>query len=299
MPVNTATAGTPLAGQAYMALSVFIASVALVIALAIVVKVNRVRFGRRVAQEESALLAATGLTGSPSRVADLPGPVARYLELAVGSRPSIATLRMFHGGTFRTSPNAKAVAIRGSQLFTANPPGFVWTGRIKMAPGVWVDARDMIVAAKGSMRVLLDDTLTIADARGPEIDQGSALRLLAEMPWYPTALFDARFVSWSAIDADHARATLRLGDLEVSGLFEFGSDGLPLGMTAERFMDGGDLRPWGGVYRSFRTVSGMRVPFEAEVTWQLDSGPFTYAHWLVDSMEYGETVPARVESLVL
>jgi hypothetical protein len=32
----------------------------------------------------------------------------------------------------------------------------------------------------------------------------------------------------------------------------------------------------------------MRVPFEAGVTWQLESGPFTYAHWLIDSMEYDE-----------
>ena len=37
----------------------------------------------------------------------------------------------------------------------------------------------------------------------------------------------------------------------------------------------------------------MLVPFEAEVAWQLDSGPFTYAHWLVDSLEYLETGPTR------
>jgi hypothetical protein len=93
-------------------------------------------------------------------------------------------------------------------------------------------------------------------------------------------------VTWSAIDADHARAALRFGDRGVSGVFEFGPDGLPKGMTAERFTDKGELRPWGGVYRDWRVISGMRVPFEAEVTWQLESGPFTYAHWLVDSMEY-------------
>jgi hypothetical protein len=280
-----------------MVLSVFAVAIALVVGLAIVIGVNRSQFGRRVAREERSLLEAPGLAGPPSGVADLPGPVARYRELAVGNRSPVASLRMFHGGTFRTGPNAKAAPIRGTQLFTANPPGFVWTGRIQMTPGVWVDARDMLVAGQGSMRVLVDDTLTLVDARGPELDQGSALRLLAEMPWYPTALFDARFVSWSAVDSGHARATLRLGDLEVSGLFEFGPDGLPLRVTAERFTAKGDLRPWGGVYRSFRTVSGMRLPFEVEVTWQLDAGPFTYAHWLVDSMEYGETVGARAEKL--
>lgn len=107
------------------------------------------------------------------------------------------------------------------------------------------------------------------------------------------ALFDARTVTWSAIDGDHACATLRLGDQQVSGIFEFGSDGLPLRMTAKRFKDKGDLLPWGGIYRDWRTVSGMRVPFEAEVSWQLTTGPYTYAHWFVESMDYDETPPRQ------
>ncbi len=120
----------------------------------------------------------------------------------------------------------------------------------------------------------------------PEVDQGSALRLLAEMVWYPTALFDARYVTWSAVDQHHARASLRYRDHEVAGTFEFGPDGLPIGMRAERYMDERGLRPWGGTYHDWRHVSGMLVPFEATVTWQLESGPFTYAHWLVEAIDY-------------
>jgi hypothetical protein len=30
----------------------------------------------------------------------------------------------------------------------------------------------------------------------------------------------------------------------------------------------------------------MRVLIEADVTWQLDFGPYAYAHWTVDSLEY-------------
>ena len=142
------------------------------------------------------------------------------------------------------------------------------------------------------MRVLIDDTVSVVDARGPEIDQGSALPLLAEMPWYPTSLFDTRTVTWSAIDATHARATLRFGDRDVSGIFEFGADGLAVRMSAERFMDKGGLRPWSGVYRDYRVVDGMRVPFEAEVSWQLETDPYTYAHWLLDSMVFDEAKPS-------
>lgn len=274
-----------------MAWFVFFGVLALIGGLGIVINVNRLRFERRVADEMRALVEVSPSGVPRSGFAEIPPPVARYRALAVGDRAPVRTLWLRHGGTFRMSPTAKAVPIRGTQLFTADPPGFVWTGHIRMAPGVWVDARDMTVAGEGSMRVLLDDTVPLVDARGPELDQGSALRLLAEMAWYPTSLFDARTVTWSAIDADHARATLRFGDREVSGVFEFGPDGLPLRMTAERFTDKGELQPWGGVYRDFRTVSGMRVPFEAEVSWQLKTGTYTYAHWFIDSMEYDEGFP--------
>ncbi len=271
----------------------FLVAVALVAVLALVFRVNRRRFDRRLADEEGTLRTATPSAEPRGHPASLPPPVSRYHRLAVGDAPAVATLRMRHGGTFRTGPASKPVPIRGEQIFTADPPGFLWTGQVRIAPGVWIDARDFSMAGKGSMRVLLDDTVTIADARGPDVDQGSALRLLAEMPWYPTALFDERYVSWSAMDAEHARATLRIGHLEVSGVFQFGADGLPVRMTAERYMDKVGLRPWGGVYRSFRTVRGLRVPFEAEVTWQLESGPFTYAHWLVDSLAYDEDRPVE------
>ena len=276
-------------------LSLF-AVVALVGVIGVVVNVGRLRFERRNASERRALIAVPRSSLPLPGKAELPPPVARYRELAVGGRAPVQTLRLRHGGTFRMSPTAKAVPIRGSQLFTADPPGFVWNGRVRMAPGLWVDARDMDVAGEGSMRVLLDDTIALVDARGPQLDQGAALRLLAEMVWYPTALFDARYVTWSAIDADHARATLRCGGLEVSGIFQFASDGLPLGFSAQRFTDQGELLPWGGVYRDWRTVTGMRVPFEADVTWQLASGPNTYAHWLVESMAYDAEPMAAARS---
>jgi hypothetical protein len=272
-----------------------LAVTAIVAGLGIVVHTNRGRFERRVADEMRALLAVPHSALAPPCVDGLPPPAARYRQLAVGDRAPVRTLRMRHGGTFRMSASGKALPISGTQLFTADPPGFLWLGHVRIAPGVWVDARDMSVAGAGSMRVLLNDTLPLVDARGPEIDQGAALRLLAEMAWYPTSLFDGRSVTWSAIDADHARATLRLGEREVSGVFQFGPDGLPLRVTAERYFDKKGLRPWGGAYRDWRTASGMLVPFEAEVSWQLEAGSFTYAHWLVESMQYDErdTVSSR------
>lgn len=271
----------------------------LVGALGVVVTVNRWRFARRVANETRALLGAMR-SASYSRddqaqwIESLPAPVRRYRTLAVGDRAPVRVLRIRHGGTFCMSPTGKARRIEGAQVFTAEPPGFIWTGRIRILPGLWANARDESVEGRGGMRVLLDDTITLVDRNGgSDIDDGSALRLLAEMVWYPTALFDERHVSWSPIDSAHSKATLRVGHVEVSGVFEFGEDGLPSTFSADRVHEKGELLPWGGMYRDYRRTSGMLVPFEAEVFWQLATGRFTYAHWLVDSMEYDEVLSGR------
>jgi hypothetical protein len=136
---------------------------ALVTVVALVVNVGRLRFKRRVAQEMRALLVVPQSVLAANLLA-LPGPVERYRHLAVGVRAPVHTLRLKHGGTFRMSPTAKASSIRGTQLFTADPPGFVWTGRVRMFPGLWVDARDMYVAGEGSMRVLVDDVESVGRA---------------------------------------------------------------------------------------------------------------------------------------
>jgi hypothetical protein len=260
--------------------------VALIGALGTVINVNRLRFDRRFTQEVRALVAVPPTRAAFGATIELPPPVARYRQLAVGDRKPVQTLRLRHGGTFRMSPTAKPKPIHGTQVFTVDPPGFSWLGTIPLGPGLWIVARDMLLQGEGSMLVLLDDTVRLVDARGPELDQGAALRLLAEMAWYPTAFFDTRCVTWTGIDADHALATLQLGTLSVSGTFEFGPGGLPLRVTARRFMAERGLQTWTGTYGDWRTVAGMQVPFEADVTWQLDSGPYTYAHWTIDALEY-------------
>ena len=218
----------------------------------------------------------------------LPAPVERYWAVAVGDRPAVRTATVRHRGSFFLSPAANASAIEGEQLFIVEPPGFLWSARIDVVPGVRVDARDLRLGDEGSMRVLIDDSFTVADTSGPQLNQGSALRLLAEMPWYPTALFDERRVTWGAIDETHASVTLRLDSLEVSAVFEFGADGLPASVTAQSFDDQGVLTRLGGVYCDYRRVSGLLVPFEVEVRWQPESGPFTSGHWLIDSVEYDQ-----------
>lgn len=274
------------------------AVVAVTAALAGLVRTNGVLFRRRVASEANEMWTGAGPARpiDRGRLAALPIPVREYLERAIGSRPQgVRAVRLRHGGTFRTTLDGAWVPIRGEQYFTADPPGFVWWGRVRLGPGLWVEARDRSVGGEGRMLVKAASTITLADSRGPALDQGALLRLLAEMAWFPTALLDERHVAWTALDDHRALATLRAGGREVSGVFEFGQDGLPATFRAERHRDLGEgrseLTPFKGESTDYREVDGMLVPHRLTAAWEVNGRPVPYARFVVERLEYDVASP--------
>lgn len=267
--------------------------IGLLAALGLIVAVNSVRFGQRVERDVAALWVSL----PPPRAIDrqvldrLPQPVRAYLEKALGSRAHfIRTVRLQHGGTFRPSLDGGWLPIRGQQYFSLDPPGFVWWGRVRIVPGIWIDARDGSIGGAGSMLVSAESSYTIADSSGPELDQGALLRLLGEMAWFPTVFLDDRYVSWSAIDNRTAKATLTLNGRVVTGLFSFGDDGLPAVFSAERYRDLGNgkstLAPFTGRPSDFRSVDGLLVPHVMMAAWVVDGQEKPYVRFNVERIEF-------------
>jgi hypothetical protein len=259
---------------------------------------NSLRFGRRVAHDTEQLLAAAGPARrvQVERIASMPAPVRRYLEIALGRREvTPRTVRLRHGGTFRASLDGGWFPIRGAQYFTTDPPGFVWWGRIRMVPGLWVDARDRSVAGAGSMLVLAESTITLADSSGPALDQGALARLLGEMVWFPTAFLDERYIRWAALDDRRARATLAVNGREVTAVFAFGDDGLPAAFSADRYRDVGGgksvLTPFSGQTLDYRPVDGILVPHRMIAAWHVDGQEQQYVRFEVERLEFDATGP--------
>jgi hypothetical protein len=262
----------------------------------VLVTLQRGRFARRVAREVHELWTMRGAApGGRRPLETLPEPVRRYLELAGAVRaPPVRSVRLRHGGAFRPSLEGSWLPIRGEQYFAADPPGFVWWGRVRLAPGLWIDARDRSLAGEGNMRIMLASTWTFADTRGPEMDRGALQRLLGEMVWFPSTLLDDRYVGWTPADDASARAALRVGGREVTVMFRFGPDGLPSGVTVDRYRDVGGrgvLTPWTGEVGDYREVDGLRVPYRIEASWTIDDRPRPYARFLVEHFEIDPVQP--------
>jgi hypothetical protein len=260
-------------------------------ALAVLFGINGQRFAERVRKEGRRRIRATAPARelAPEEMGGLPEPVRRYLGRAIHRPRSVRTVRLRHGGRFCPRPGGRWLPIRGEQYVAADPPGFLWWGRVRAAPGLWIDARDQLCDGRASVLARLDATITVSNARGPGIDQGGMLRLLGEMVWFPTAFLDDRFVTWDALDDHSARALLRQGGHEVRATFHFRRDGLPRMVTAQRYRDargGAVLTAWSGRFDNYRSVDGLLVPLELEARWHLDSGEWPYARFHVERIEY-------------
>jgi hypothetical protein len=269
-------------------------------AIGMVASLNSVRFAQRVAREARAMAATTGVAarGEASPISR-PPPVERYLATAVPDRSrTIQAARLRHAGLFRPSLDGSWLPIRGRQYFHADPPGFVWWGRVRLAPGVWIDARDRSVQGVGNMLVRIESTVTIADSSGPALDQGALLRLLGELAWLPTAFLDGRYVRWSAIDDRRAKATLAVHGNSVSGEFRFGDDDLPTAFSATRYRDTGGgtsvLTPFIGHLGDFRRVDGVLAPHRVVGAWVLEGREVEYANFEVQRLEY-DWIPASAD----
>ena len=258
---------------------------------------NSLRFRQRVAGE-----ADRTLTASAARRIDrghlekLPAPVRRYLAKAIGPRSDTPrNARLQQTGTFRPDLKGKWYPIRAEQYFTDDPPGFIWWGRVRIAPGIWIDARDRSVGGIGNMLVMAESTFPLANSSGPELNQGALLRLLGELVLVPTAYLDHRYVRWSPVDNRQSVATFTVGGLTVTGTFEFGDDDLPARFTAERFRDVGGgksvLTPFVGEYTDYRVVDGMAIPHEMAGSWVIDGSSELYARFSVARIEFGAIAP--------
>jgi len=176
--------------------------------------------------------------------------VRRYLQFAIEDRaPATRTVRLKHGGTFRTKPEQRWLPIRGVEYFTAATPGFVWSASISPALLAWIDVRDRLYDRRGNMLVKLESLFTIADACGPEIDQGASLRWLAEAVWFPYA-FVGGAIRWEPVSGEAARATLVQQGAPVAPTVEFDAEGRMVLIRGERYRDVGGgklaLTPWVG-----------------------------------------------------
>jgi hypothetical protein len=116
---------------------------------------------------------------------------------------------------------------------------------------------------------------------GVEINQGEALRYLAELPWAPHAMALNDQLEWRELG--ETALEVSVGPLAVRLDFDAAGDVARASSGMRRYQ--GRPTPWGGEYSDYAVLGGIRIPTAAEVYWELGTGRFYYWSGRVLSVE--------------
>jgi len=266
----------------------------IIVILVIFFAISYVRFERRVADEVRELFKEVEETGpeviSEADLEGLPEPVQKYLRYAqIVGKKRIGTVRLKQKGSIRTSQDQGWMPFTSEQYYTTDDPAYVWHATVKLFYLPLMKARDRFYKGKGNMLIKLLPFITIADARGDEMDQGTLVRYLSEIIWFPTAFLED-YIQWESIDSSSAKATITVEGLAASAILYFNEEGQMTDFVAKRYMSVEDeysLETWSTPIEEYREINGIMVPVKGEAVWRLSSGDFSYIRIEITDIEYG------------
>lgn len=272
-------------------IKIVIGSIA-VVAIVVVstVGIVRVQFERRINADIDAVLAtsaaAESVIATEEDVAVLPKPVQRWLHWSgVVGKPIPTTVRLRQEGELRVG-DFGWLPFTAEQYYSTQPPAFLWTTNVRMAPGVSVVGQDRYVDGRGFLEMRVLGAIPVARDEGADMDEGDLLRYLNETMWFPAGVLSPH-ISWEAIDTTSARATMEYGGSRGSAVFFFDEQGRPTNMTADRFdREYGGVVPWSTPITAYGEFHGIRIPTEGEGVYARPDGDFSYIRLTIIEVDY-------------
>jgi hypothetical protein len=216
---------------------------------------------------------------SEDKVKELPQSVQRWLQQSsiIGKTHS-NIIHVFQKGNMRLKPTAAWIPFQSEEYFTVNPPSFVWRADIEASAFITIGGRDKYQGGTGNMVIKPLYLFTMVNSKGNEINQGTLLRYLGEMAWFPQAAI-SDYLYWKEIDSLHAHVTMKYKGVTASGVFTFNDEGLVSGFEAQRYGDfHGEYRmeTWSVATKSFKCFDGKKIGNLSEVSWKLKEGDFLW-----------------------
>ncbi len=248
-------------------------------------------FNRMVDAEADKIIATSRNTSkvvTEEMIHGLPAPIQRWLSNSgVIGKPLPYNLRLKQTGNMRTAPSQAWMELEAEQYFNIEEPAFVWQVHTRMK-GMPVNGRDKYVEGKGSMLITASGLIRIVDASGMEIDQGSMLRYMGEVCWFPAAAL-SKYVSWEEIDEHHAKMIMEYKGLRAEGVCTIDDKGRLTRFEAKRYMGSGKdavLNDWYAECTEWEEMDGVVLPVKGTVNWELKEGRFDYYDYTITELEY-------------
>jgi hypothetical protein len=216
---------------------------------------------------------------------DLPPEVARLAtRLGANSASPARFIELRQSGAMWLKPEGRPLRFTARQRTGTSGSGFVWRARIGPFGATWVV--DSFVAGRGFLEARLFGAIRLAHIDGTvDLNQGEALRYLAELPLNPDAILFDHALAWSVVGPRTISVSMGHGESLAAIVFELNDAGqiLTANAASRAFDSTGKRYPWHGRFWDYQGVSGRCIPMQAEVAWIIDGKEFVYWRGKIES----------------
>ena len=221
----------------------------------------------------------------------LPLPVENYFSKAVGNNVKIPKqVIVTMDGFLKTNDESDWLPITAVQHYSVEEPGFLWNADLTAGSFFKVKALDSYIEGRGSMLVKFFSSITITDAKGPEMDISSLFRYYSEAVFFPSVFYPNGENRWEALEENKARFFFADDTLKAKMDVTFGTDGLVQKIETTdklRFTNTGFSNElnitWFSDYRDFE---GRKIPYEGKVAWFYKGKIFEYSKFKIKEIKY-------------
>jgi len=220
-------------------------------------------------------------------VADLPGPVGRWLTHAIPEGTPLATaVEVRTHGEIRLGTWAPFTAVQRISL----TQGFVWAASARVR-GLPVVGFDRWTRGTGEMRWRLLGLVPVMSADGEDVTRSAAGRHAGELLLVAPGAALSPEVGWRAIDDERAAAVVRVGGTTHEATLTIGPDGALTDLVMQRWGEAGGgafaEQPFGASFDGEATFGGVTVPRRITAGWHYGTDRWPegqFIRWTVDDL---------------
>lgn len=221
----------------------------------------------------------------------LPLPVREYIRLsgAVG-REKLQNFRAVFTGKIKPSPDSGFLDFRSVQYNFFDEPTRLYYIRSKTR-GIPFTGLHMYVGAEATMKIKVASLLTVADARGPEMNRGETVTMFNDMCCFaPAALIDEN-IRWEEVDSLTVKAEFTNSGNTISATLFFNESRELVDFASDdryESADGKEFKSyrWTTPVGEYRDFGGRRVASYGEAIWHKPSGEYCYGKFRLVEIEY-------------
>jgi hypothetical protein len=219
---------------------------------------------------------------SEKDIASLPAPVQQYFRYAglIGKEKAHFAFIEWEEFFLKMDPEKDWTEMQCVQYNFVDEPARLAYMKTKIGGIIPFEGRDKYQDGHGNMLIKMIKLVTLGNSKGKEMDDAALVTILAEALFVPSYALQP-YISWSPIDDHSAKATIRNGATEVSGIFHFDDSGACIRFdTSDRYFaekDGSYTKTkWSAIIGKYIEKNGIRIPSEVSSVWHLDKGDYQY-----------------------